>query len=248
MALVFFTGGSATMRQGGRFDVESGDVYLVPAGERHGIVAAREPEAWGVGFCASCYAPTELAPLMAPFERAAAGASKVTRIPAARRRHLSDLCAELERESAAPPSLSGELVKKSLLSLILAEVTRASPSHDALHAPPGIVGDALRFIERRCLGPLSLRDVAASVGRSRSHVSTLVRRATGRSVTDWIIAGRLAEAQNRLLHTDETVHTIAERVGYADPTHFIRLFRRAYGCAPGAWRARHHPRRSLRPR
>ena len=77
-----------------------------------------------------------------------------------------------------------------------------------------------------------------SVDRSPSHVSTVVRRATGKSVGAWILAGRLAEARNRLLHTDERVEVIAERVGYADPTHFIRLFRRMHDATPAAWRAR----------
>jgi hypothetical protein len=35
-----------------------------------------------------------------------------------------------------------------------------------------------------------------------------------------------APGSRRLLHTDERVDIIAERIGYADPTHFIRLFRR----------------------
>jgi AraC-like DNA-binding protein len=30
---------------------------------------------------------------------------------------------------------------------------------------------------------------------------------------------------------------VAERVGYADVTHFIRLFRRTHGVTPAAWRA-----------
>jgi AraC-like DNA-binding protein len=54
----------------------------------------------------------------------------------------------------------------------------------------------------------------------------------------WIIAGRMAEARRRLLHSDESVEVIAERVGYADPTHFVRLFRREHGSTPAAWRAR----------
>lgn len=29
----------------------------------------------------------------------------------------------------------------------------------------------------------------------------------------------------------------AERVGYADPTHFVRTFRREHGTTPAAWRA-----------
>ena len=49
-------------------------------------------------------------------------------------------------------------------------------------------------------------------------------------------AGRMAEARRRLLHSDEHVDIIAERVGYADPTHFIRMFRRTHGATPGRWR------------
>ncbi len=239
MVLVYFTRGSACVQQSGQFEVRAGDVYLVPAGERHAIVSASSPEAWGISICPACYAPTELAPLLDPFARAAAGASKVVHIPAERREHLAGLCAELQRESSnEPATLHGELVSKSLLALILAEVARAAASSGTPGVSGGLVAEALRYIERHCLGPLTLGEVAAAVHRSPSHVSTLVRRATGKSVMDWIIAGRLAEARNRLLHTDERVDVVADRVGYADPTHFIRLFRRAHGCTPAAWRAR----------
>ncbi|MBC7974442.1 MAG: helix-turn-helix transcriptional regulator, partial [Myxococcales bacterium] len=233
--LAFFTGGSAVVHQRERFDVRAGDVYLIPAGERHRLIDARSPEAWGVGFCPACYAPTELAPLLDPFQRAVSGASKVVPIPGDRQEHLADLCAELHRETArAGPSAHVDLVQKSLLGLILAEVVRATPSASGGATPGGLVSEALRFIERSCLGPVSLGDVATFVNRSPSHVSTVLRRATGKSVMEWITAGRLAEARNRLIHTDEMVDVIAERVGYADPTHFIRMFRRAHGCTPAA--------------
>jgi AraC-like DNA-binding protein len=38
------------------------------------------------------------------------------------------------------------------------------------------------------------------------------------------------------------VEVIAERVGYADATHFIRLFRRMYGVTPAAWRSERRAR------
>jgi AraC-like DNA-binding protein len=98
------------------------------------------------------------------------------------------------------------------------------------------VAEALRFIERTCLEPISLSDVARAVGRSPSYVTTALKQATGKTAVEWIIAGRLSEACNRLLHTDEMVEVIAERVGYADATHFIRLFRRVHGVTPAAWR------------
>ncbi len=238
MVLAYFVGGSAVIEQAGQYEARAGDAYLIPAGERHGLVASHSPEVWGVGFNPACYAATDLAELLRPFERAAAGGSKVVRIPGSRQSHLADLCRELARESdTSAASLHADTVTKSLLALILSEVARAETPREVRQA--GLAGDALRFIERACLGPLSLSDVAAAVHRSPSHVSTVVRRDTGKSVTAWITAGRMAEARRRLLHTDELIDIIGERVGYADPTHFIRMFRRAHDCTPAAWRAQH---------
>lgn len=239
MALGFLTAGSAVMQQRARHAVEAGDVYLVPAGEPHGLVTARAPEAWGVSFSPACYASSELGPLLDPFERAALGASNVVRIPAHRQAHLASLCAELHRETRCGGSAAhAELAQKSLLVLILTEVARATTLTSAAGLQPSLVADALRYIERNCLRPISLREVAAAVNKSASYVATTVKATTGKTVVEWIIAGRLAEARNRLLHTDERVDVIAERVGYADPTHFIRLFRRMHGTTPAAWRAR----------
>lgn len=244
-ALLYVVEGRVLHEQKGRFEVEAGDVLLVPAGEAHRALRAARTTAWGVGFCAPCYAPSELASLLDPFERARAGASPVVRLAAERHEYVDRLIAELYAETRAERA-HGELVQKSLLTLLLAEVTRAA----SLGTSPqtSLVADALRFIERRCLEPISLSDVARAVGRSPSYVTTALKRATGKSVVEWIITGRLSEARNRLLHTDERVEIIAERVGYADPTHFIRLFRRAHGCTPAAWRAeRRGLERSSRP-
>jgi AraC family transcriptional activator of pobA len=238
-ALVFLTDGRAVHEQRGRFEVQAGDMVLVPAGEAHRALRTTRTTAWGIGFCAPCYAPSELANLLDPFERARSGASPVVRLPTERHEHVNWLIAELHAETHAERA-HGELVQKSLLALVLAEVTRAASVAPFTSPQPSLVADALRFIERTCLGRISLSDVARAVGRSPSYVTTTLKRATGKSVVEWIIAGRLSEAANRLLHTDEMVEVIAERVGYADATHFIRLFRRTYGVTPAAWR---HERR-----
>ena len=224
--------GRGTFQQGGRFELRPGDVYLVPAGMRHRMLEVEGLDAWGVRFSPSCFASDALGDLFAPFDRARAGGSAVVSIPSERRTFLATLCDELARAGG------DAIAERSLLSLVLTEVSRAAGAATSVHAPGSLVGDALRFIERNCLRPLSLCDVAAAVHRSPAHVSSTVRRVTGTSVKGWIIAGRLAEAGNRLMHTDDSIEAVADRVGYADPTHFIRLFRRSYGVTPAAWRAR----------
>ena len=95
----------------------------------------------------------------------------------------------------------------------------------------------MRFIERNALRRLTLGEIAEAVGRSPAYVTNALSRSTGRSALEWILSARMAEARRLLLHSDEMVDVIAERVGYADATHFIRMFRRSHGTTPAAWRA-----------
>jgi AraC-like DNA-binding protein len=235
-AVAFYTDGAAILEQRGRWSLKAGDAIIIPAGEPHRLIEAQDPKLWGFGFCPVCFIAEGAGDLLDPFERVRAGAAAVSAIPGARHAHMENLFRELYRENEIPGPAS-QVVQKSLVTLILAEVARASSASPDSAASGSPVADALRFIERNCLEPISLEDVAKAANRSPAHLTTLVRRATGRSVKEWIISGRLSEARRRLSHTDERVDVIAERVGYADVTHFIRLFRRAHGVTPAAWRA-----------
>lgn len=246
-ALSFQLRGEARVEQDGQWTVREGDVHLVPAGAAHRALGAGATEAWCVGLSAPCMVAEGVAALLEPFERVRDGGSAVLTIAAERRAYLRHLFKELEATTRVPGS--GEMaaaVRRSLLTLILAEVQRATPS--VTPAPGGgVVVDALRHIERHCLGPLTLREVADAVGRTPAYVTGALTRATGRSAVQWIISGRMVEARRLLLHSDERVDVVAERVGYADPTHFIRLFRREHGQTPAAWRAARRLNRAPSP-
>lgn len=225
-ALSFVTGGKAAVEQRSVWSLEPGDVLVVPAGEPHRFIDGRT-ESWSVGFWASAVSENDRAWFLDPFERVRRGASAVVHIPSPRHAFVERLFVELEQTNDPRAAAS-------LLTLILHEVRGASSPEPLIGA--GVVADSLTFIERHCLGPLTLRDVAAAVGRTPAYVTTAVKRATGKTVGEWIIDGRMAEARRLLLHSGELVDGIAERVGYADPTHFIRMFRRAHGATPAQWR------------
>lgn len=239
-AIAFFTGGRARLELNGEWTLRAGDVLLVPPGVPHRTLERSETAAWVLAFCAPCVAAAEGSSLLAPFERVRDGAAAVVNIPRGRRAFLTSLFRELE---VLEPGDSHEAVQRSLLTLILAEVNRATgDSGQPLARGGGVVVDALRFIERNCLGHLTPRDVAAAVKRSPAYLTTALKQATGRSAGEWIVAGRMAQARRLLLHSGERVEIIAERVGYADPTHFIRMFRRQHGATPAAWRKAQFPR------
>jgi AraC-like DNA-binding protein len=238
--VAFYTAGRSRVEQHGEWNLSEGDVLLVPAGEPHRMLEIRRSEYWGLGFCVPCFAAEGAAALLEPFERVRDGAAAVVHIPAARHGYLEGLFRELEQFGREPAGASDtfDAVQRSLLTLILNEIGRAAswtPSSRATRS--SVVVDSLRYIERNCLRRLTLGDVAMAVGRSPTYVTSALTQATGRSAVEWIVSGRMAEARRLLLHSDEMVDVIAERVGYADATHFIRMFRREHGATPAAWRA-----------
>jgi PAS domain S-box-containing protein len=96
--------------------------------------------------------------------------------------------------------------------------------------------EVFHFIETNYHKPITLQDVAQVVGYSRSYLTQLVRRLTGKTVYRWIVERRMAEACSLLLETRQTVEQIAKAVGYQDTAHFFHQFRQLHGTTPLVWR------------
>ncbi|MBD2107541.1 response regulator [Nodosilinea sp. FACHB-13] len=92
------------------------------------------------------------------------------------------------------------------------------------------------FIEAHYQKPISLNDVAQNVGYSPAYLTNLVQSHTGRTVKQWIIERRLAEAKTLLATTANSIRQIAEASGYSDAGYFTRQFRQFHGVSPQAWR------------
>jgi len=85
---------------------------------------------------------------------------------------------------------------------------------------------------RRC----SLDELAAAVGLSRFHVARLVKKATGRTVTQHVRALRVRKACDLLETTNQSCVEIACDLGFADQSYFIRQFRETMGATPARYR------------
>jgi AraC-like DNA-binding protein len=101
-----------------------------------------------------------------------------------------------------------------------------------------VVQRVVDFIEENYADGISLSDVARALNYSPSHLTSIVRKQTGRPVTAWIIERRMLAARERLLTTDEPVAAVAEAVGFRDVGYFGRRFARANGTTPSQWRTR----------
>lgn len=96
---------------------------------------------------------------------------------------------------------------------------------------------AMRYLEDRVEGSISVAELAGLVGVSASHLSALFHRATGGGPAAFHTSMRMARARMLLDTTPASVAEIAAAVGYTDPLYFSRHFRRLHGLSPKAYRA-----------
>jgi AraC-like DNA-binding protein len=107
------------------------------------------------------------------------------------------------------------------------------------------VQGVIDFIDANYADDISLVDVAHALNYSPSHLTSLVRRVTGRPVTVWILERRMLAARERLLTTDESISAVAEAVGFNSLAYFTRCFARANGTTPSQWRRRYVQRSDI---
>jgi AraC family transcriptional regulator, transcriptional activator of pobA len=79
-------------------------------------------------------------------------------------------------------------------------------------------------------------EYARALSVSPTHLSRVVRAATGAPASQLINARIIREARQRLAYTNLRVSTIAYTLGFADPAHFSRVFTRDTGLSPRAFR------------
>jgi AraC-like DNA-binding protein len=178
-------------------------------------------------------------PLLFPFLHGEVGGLLELRLPAARRPVWDAAIASIEVELTE--RIQGyRQAALAHLTLLLIDLARLAGDvvGDLRHSGESVLAGVFAVIDRRYTESLSLRDVAREVGMTPGHLTTIVRRRTGRTVQEWIIERRMAESRRLLADTDLPIQEVARRVGIPDPGYFSRLFRRSHGASPRGWRSR----------
>ncbi|MEL7311653.1 MAG: AraC family transcriptional regulator [Pseudomonadota bacterium] len=87
---------------------------------------------------------------------------------------------------------------------------------------------------------VAVSEMAETVGISRHHFSRRFKVATGETPHQFAIRGKLDHAAKMLEAEDrESVLSISNSIGYANPAQFAKVFRRHFGLSPRKWRKRH---------
>jgi transcriptional regulator GlxA family with amidase domain len=106
--------------------------------------------------------------------------------------------------------------------------------------PPNVRGDRLSglldWVSGNLALPHSLDTLAGRALMSRRTFTRRFRLATGTTVGAWLLAQRLARAQQLLESTDESVEAIAGIAGFGSTASLRQHFAEAFRTSPSAWR------------
>jgi AraC family transcriptional regulator len=118
---------------------------------------------------------------------------------------------------------------------ILAAVTREE-GRSFIADRPIWVEKAKQILISNPSSPFSLGELAACLGVSSSHLAVAFRRTYGCTVGDFIRRQRVKSASEKLLSTDVSLGLIALECGFADQSHFSRVFKSTMGESPAQYR------------
>ncbi|HUI59969.1 MAG TPA: AraC family transcriptional regulator [Steroidobacteraceae bacterium] len=85
-------------------------------------------------------------------------------------------------------------------------------------------------------GALSVREIARECGVSVSHFSRAFRVSAGMAPHSWLLGRRVERARSLLPNRRLSLSEVALACGFADQSHFTRIFTREVGVSPGTWR------------
>lgn len=151
--------------------------------------------------------------------------------------HLDSISTEFARRIENMPST--DKAQRLLVDMVrgYSQVVRAHSMKN--HSP--IVQKAMICIASGLANDLSLSALAGALNVNASYLSTLFRKETGQTVTDYVNAMRMQAGANLLKTTQLQVQSIAQHCGISDVNYFSKRFKKYYGITPKQYRQEMQP-------
>lgn len=99
-----------------------------------------------------------------------------------------------------------------------------------------VIMKAVEYIENHFHQDLTLEDLSAHVGLSKSYLSSTFKKVCGESFIEYLIRVRIQKAETMLRQTDLKIYQVAESVGFQDPKYFTKLFKKMTGISPNQYK------------
>ncbi|MFC0212349.1 AraC family ligand binding domain-containing protein [Paenibacillus chartarius] len=153
------------------------------------------------------------------------------------------LAAELTLKQGDPGC---DMRSEGYMRLLLGDWSRrrsAVPaSKQAEHPARQHVEQAMRWLNLQYPKPISIEEMAHTLGYHRTYLSKIFKQFTGLPPMGYLLKIRMERAAS-LLQESLTIEQVASSVGYPDALYFSKQFKKYHGVTPSEYRAQRAGRR-----
>ncbi|MBS2770537.1 AraC family transcriptional regulator [Anoxybacillus rupiensis] len=99
-----------------------------------------------------------------------------------------------------------------------------------------VCAEAVQYIHKHYREPFEMKKLARSLRFHPDYITRCMQKTMGMSVMQYLHYYRIAQAKKQLAETNDTIDSIAKRVGIEDAAYFSRLFKKVEGVTPTEYR------------
>ena len=92
------------------------------------------------------------------------------------------------------------------------------------------------YVDEHISDELDIKTLCRAFKMSKSSLYSLSSEKFGMGITEYVRKVRMETAKDMLLNTEESISTVAERVGYNDSNYFTKVFKKHNNLSPCEWR------------
>lgn len=122
------------------------------------------------------------------------------------------------------------------LHLHFNDILEANLPHNTCLSEKDIYLQTHKTIQTNYTRQLSVTEMAEALYISPSYLSNIYKKYSGHTISDTLRKLRLEKAADLLAHTEFSINTIAEAIGYSDLQYFYRLFKKYFHTTPMTYR------------
>jgi len=114
--------------------------------------------------------------------------------------------------------------------------TELSESYDKDSEKDYIYSHIIAYLNEHYMEDVTLSDISSFCHYSKSYISHMFKKKSGKSISEYINSIRIKEAKKLLKKTNKQIKYIAFEIGFSDSNYFTSTFKRETGLSPKEYR------------